>query len=243
MSRKIKIAIIADSMCLPRGEKEGDVPFEATYPIVLEDTFNNYVNKEKKPRFIVKGKRSRTLLEVKDEWKEVIDFIKPEIVIVNVGITDCAPRILNEKKRKIVDGIKIDFVKNSIINYLKKNRTKLILKDPTKRFVTIEVFEKEYKNIINYLTPKTQKIIFIGILNVSEDLERKSPGYLESVKLYNSVLSSGADNKKIYFLDVNKEFEQNNFNECRLDDGYHFSVKGNSIVAGALFDILRQDFE
>ena len=243
MNTKTKIAIIADSMCLPRGEKEGDVPFETTYPIVLEDTFNSYINKEKTPRFIVKGKRSRTILDVKEEWKEVIDFIKPEIVIVNVGITDCAPRILDEKKRKFVDGIKINFVKNGIINYLKRNRIKLILKDPTKRFVTKDVFENEYKYIINHLSPKTHKIIFIGILNVSEGLEKKSPGYLESVKLYNSVLSSGADNKKVYFLNVNKEFEKNNFNECRLEDGYHFSIKGNSIVAGGLFNILKQDFE
>lgn len=243
MHKKTKIAIIADSMCLPRGEKEGNIPFETTYPILLEDLFNEFINKENKPRFIVKGKRSRTILDVKEEWKEVIDFIKPEIVIVNVGITDCAPRILDEKKRKFVDGIKINFVKNGIINYLKRNRTKLILKDPTKRSVAKEVFEKEYKNIINHLTPKTKKIIFVGILNVSEDLEKKSPGYLESVKLYNSVLSSGVDNKKIYFLDVNKEFEKNNFNECRLEDGYHYSIKGNGIVAGALFDILKHDFD
>ena len=243
MSGKIKIAIISDSMAMPRGEKVGNISYESTYPIILEDNFNKFFSIDKAPRLIVRGKRSRTIMQVKEEWTEVIDFIKPQTVVIHVGITDCAPRILGETKRKLVDGIKIDIKKNGIINYLKRNRTKLILKNPTKRFVTKEVFEKEYKNIISHLTPKTHKIIFIGILNVSDDLEKKSPGYLESVKLYNSVLSSGADNKKIYFLDVNKEFEQNNFNECRLEDGYHYSIKGNGIVAGALFDILKHDFE
>lgn len=243
MSRENKIAIISDSMSMPRGEKFGNISYESTYPIILEDAFNKFFSIDKSPRLIVRGKRSRTIMQVKEEWIELIDFIKPQTVVIHVGITDCAPRILGEKKRKLVDGIKINFIKNGIINYLKKNRTKLILKDPTKRFVTKEVFEKEYNYIINYLSSRTKKIVFIGILNVSDDLEKKSPGYLESVKLYNSVLSSGADNKKVYFLDVNKEFEQNNFEECRLEDGYHYSIKGNSIVASALFEILKHDFE
>ena len=87
----MKIVVMADSLAMAR-EGETNVAYETTYPYLLDQWLRQRFG-SRAPLLIERGMRRRTIEYVLDEWYELVDLRKPEVVIVHVGIVDCAPRV------------------------------------------------------------------------------------------------------------------------------------------------------
>ena len=119
---------------------------------------------------------------------DLLEYYMPDIIIVQLGIVDCAPRLFNKDKliMKIIDRLP-KFFKTFIYN----TKLKITGRIAENSYVSLNVFKK---NLIDYLDRAKQnnirKIIFIAISYPDERMKRKNPKIYDQVDLYNKVLFS-----------------------------------------------------
>lgn len=215
-----KVVILGDSLGMPREE----LLFEETYPYLLQHRFlKNY-------QIISQHKRAndtkRQLVELYD-----VELYKPNIVILHLGIVDCAPRLFYRKEKILFSYI------NKIVPIIKimsKHRF-FLTKYLPKVYVNEREYEKNILKIIYFLEEKNIKIILVGIATTNLKHREKSFSYDENINNYNSILEKIVeDKKKIDFIDMYQYGE-----DILLEDGHHLNAKGSKILATKISQIIK----
>lgn len=236
-----KIVIIADSLSLPRPESHGNIPYEETYPYLLDVSLRNQLGTNA-PIIMEKGKRGRTITEVVDDWQEYVSWRKPDIVIVQAGIVDCAPRVFLPNQRDFVGRIRIRFIREILLKLVSKYRRMIIKTCPNKVYTPLPIYRDAATKLTELAKQdNVQALIFINIVFPPDFLESKSPGFQENVRLYNEALEQCKAKPGVYVVDLNGLFrEQGNAEGHLLYDGHHLSVEGNRCLAKHLEYIVTQ---
>ncbi len=215
-----KVLCISDSLGLPRPQ----VPYADTWISLLRQQRKDY-------DFIADFHRNATT-NILSQWEygEHLLFYKPEIIILQLGICDCAPRylrttsflyrLLNHLPKKISSNcwkIFKTFRKRNI------NRTDVSL---DKFRLNVEQYIKQciHNNV--------EKIIIIKIAAPGEAMLKNNPLIELSIKLYNQVYEEIAAKYSQYVILVVPLHIGDN--SCYVTDGYHPNGKGNRLVADAL---------
>src|SRR6185503_6668370 len=97
----MRIVILADSLVLPREEVGGEHCFEATYGFALYRALRDRFGGEA-PLVIERGMRLRTIEAVLTDWHEQVTLRKADVVVVHVGVVDCAPRLFLRRERRFL---------------------------------------------------------------------------------------------------------------------------------------------
>jgi hypothetical protein len=108
---------------------------------------------------------------------------KPELIVLQVGIVDCAPRVFREIETKILSIIPPLF--KLVLWFVKKYRKEIV----AKRRIT-NVNKDEFENNLKSLKqafPNSQFVVVPIAPSVSE-YENKSPGISHNIALYNEIL-------------------------------------------------------
>ncbi len=231
-----KILCIGDSLALPRFD---EVKYEDTWFYLLKKQFPAF-------DFISVFKRGITT-DVLTKWgggeqdkiktfpygSDCLEHYKPNVVILQLGIVDCAPRLLKQGiERKLVTRLPKKY-RNIYINFLKKFRERT----PTNTFVSIEKFEK---NLVNYFERGFQsgvdKVILIEIPIPDQEMIKKNKNILSNVIKYNEVYNKLSKNYS--FVECVAPLKPDKFNEKIYTDGYHSNKLGNNLVFQELKQIL-----
>ena len=220
--KKPIIMCIGDSLALPgHGNR-----FEDTWFSKLQIQFPDYL-------FASHFKRAITSYVLVSEGggdsnfpggADCLEFYLPEIVVVQLGIVDCAPRYLKRQKKttKILEAMpsKIKNLVYRLIKQLKKRSVKNADVSPIHFFHFWEVYlQRCQKNNV-------KKVIIIKICTPDDTINKKSPDMLQAIEMYNKIIDEivgkfdfvtsidplGSGEKKIY------------------DDGYHPNKYGNELV-------------
>lgn len=216
-----KIVILGDSLGLPREE----LSFEETYPFVLETKlFKTF-------KIISKHKRANDTKRQVVGLYDDVELYKPDIVIVHLGIVDCAPRLFYRKEKILFSYI------NKIVPIIKimsKYRFFLTKKLP-KVYVKPSEYERNILKIIHFLEERSIKIILVGITSTNLKNTEKSFAYDENINKYNNILEKIVKNKKkINFIDMYQYGE-----DILLEDGHHLNVKGSKSLALKILEIIK----
>lgn len=211
-----KVLCIADSLGLPRES----VPYDDTWISTVKKSRQNL-------DFITIFKRALTSDSLKD-GNEFLIYYYPNIVILQIGIVDCAPRYIKT---------------NSILN-------KLVLRLPAKAqtlfwMIYKKIFKRSIKKVdvpigrfetnLRYyceLCQKNniQKILMLKICTPSPFMTRKNPLIKEAVLNYNSVLEKiGMEFSIVKLLDP-----LNIGSDEFYVDGYHPNKFGHQLVASEI---------
>lgn len=215
-----KILCIADSMGLPRPT----VPYEDTWIYTLKKNRQDI-------DFITLFKRSLTSDSLKDD-NEYLVYYDPEIVILQIGIVDCAPRYIKS---------------NSLINKLvlrlpcKSKKTfwmiykKMFKRSIKKVDVPIDRFHSNLKYYCDLcMKRRIKKVIIIKICTPSLTMTRRNPLIKKTVENYNYVLEKiGMDYPIVKLLDP-----LNIDDDKYYVDGYHANKLGNEKVASNILSEL-----
>jgi lysophospholipase L1-like esterase len=220
-----KVLIIADSMAMP----SENVKYEDTWIFKVKESFKNI-------HFIDRSRRGTTtdrLIQEGGGYKNVkggadlLEYYKPDIVIIQLGLVDCSPRLVNRDALciKIINRLPI-FLKNRY--YLLKKRYSY--RKPENAYVSINQFYSNYENFIQRARNLKTNIIGITIAPVAENFIEKSPYIIDSITKYNHALSK---------LEVNENFKLiNPFKDPQLSnlfvDEMHFNAYGNDLIFNAL---------
>ena len=206
------ILFLTDSLSLPRNGKIEKVHYEDSFPFLLKKNFKQH-------NFIFLGIGGATITDL---YRQSIYYsdLNPDLVFLQCGIVDCAPRPFRRIETEIINKLKIRFLFDPIKNILVKYRNY--------KFTSLHKFNiltNELNNIF-----KHSKVYSIGILPSSEEYERKLPGITKAINNYNSILESN-----LLYIDV-LDFPRDGF----LSDFHHLNKIGHDYIYKKICSIIKK---
>lgn len=215
------VLCISDSLGLPRMK----VPYENTWFSIVKRIFPTM-------DFVSYFRRNGTtdMLSSNGDYGDTLLFYMPQIVILQLGICDCAPRYL--RTNSILYKLLIHLPK-----FLSKPIWALIKKIKHRSLnctdVTIVQFET---NLVDYIQMcrknGVERIIIIRILTPGDAMVKANPLILESIARYNDIYEKMAN----MYSDIVCLINPINIgdNSLFVEDGYHTNAKGHRIIADEL---------
>lgn len=197
-----KILIITDSVSLPRKTNDGIVEWHETYVNRLKQELLDY-------EFITVAIGGATIRDLRKQLN-YYKILKPEILILQCGIVDCAPRAYGKIEMEIIRKIKLYRFTKLFLPYLRKKRAHT--------YTSLKLFKKtliEMKNIVN-----ADSFYSLSILPSNPDYEKLLPGISKNINDYNEVLFSNTN-----FIDLS-----NIPKEGILKDHHHINAIGHEFI-------------
>jgi len=214
---KDRVVILGDSLSLPR--PDDNIDYEDTYPYLLAKEGYEVLNRSRRA--------NDTKIQTKQEnLDNDIHYLEPDMVVLHLGIVDCAPRLFYRLENKIISQINKVI---PIINFLSKYRYTLTRVFP-KKYVSVKKFKKNIHQILDILQKKNIKVLVIGIADTTEHNKSISYGFEHSILAYNQILKeatyqcSMVEYMDIYGLGA----------EVLLPDGIHLNKEMHKTLAKKL---------
>ncbi len=230
----LRVVILADSLCLPRDETQGDIPYEATYPALLDSQLRAALGRDA-PAIIEKGERGQTIEGVCEDWNEHVTLKKPDMVVVHVGRVDCLPRVFLPRQRAVVKAIRPLWVRERILSFARRNRRRIILARPNRVYTPLERWRRGVRRIVELgRQANLRSLTFITIISPPDRIERGSPGFRRNVELYNRVLREASAAPGVHLVDVDAIIRQLGGSGELTVDGTHLTRPGNRVLAHEL---------
>lgn len=164
---------------------------------------------------------------------DCLEHYMPKIVIVQLGIVDCAPRLIDNKSFiwKIVRRLPKYFI-NKYINHLKNNKER----NPKNVIVSESMFASNLKRYFERCKKiKIENLIYIGIPYPGVEMIEKNPNIISNSLKYNEILTNIASNYSfVSILDTLKDRTEREI----YDDGYHPNPKGNDLIFEDIISII-----
>lgn len=206
----MRILILTDSLALPRESPE-NCKYEETWPSIIKN--KGYIVHQ----VSIGGATSATLLS---QINYHLSF-NPDIVIIQVGIVDCAPRFL--KKNELFILKKIPFFGRKIISSL---NNKVVRKVRNINYVNAKSFKKNIIAIKNLISTKTSQVYFLSIIPASLEYEEKLPNISKNIRLYNQI---------IYDISFNNYISLDSMPiQGIMSDHHHINSVGHEYIANIL---------
>jgi len=208
----MRILILTDSVSLPRKVPER-TSYAQTYPALLKDSDEVY-------QISIGGATSEDILKQCVYYSQ----FEVDIVILQVGIVDCAPRFMT--KGELAFFKRIPFFGLRIIKIL---NTSFIRKLRKLTYTTEHKFERNISGIINSF--KEKKVIVLGIIPAVEQYEKTLPGVSKNITRYNAILQ-----KTPFFVDLTGIESYG-----MMTDHHHVNAEGHLFIYSKLISIIRPD--
>lgn len=199
----MRILILTDSLGLPRFKPER-VTYDEIWPVLIRD------NKFQIETFSVGGWSSFDFLT----YIKYYSAFKPDILIIQVGIVDCAPRFVTKKEKFFIENLPL--VGKRLLGYANKKWIRKI------RNITY-VNPQEFKNNIDLIIrafPSLQNTFLIEIVG-SKEYEHILPGVNFNISKYNEILKSIP----------NSSFIQYKKNNILMSDHHHINAHGHILLS------------
>ena len=146
-----RISIIGDSLSMPR--PDNGVDYNDTYSSLLSKKGFDVVDRSRRSN-------DTNLQSIRQHVVDDILYINPDIVIVLLGIMDCAPRIFTKIESRLLNLLP-NSIKVLIIKFLSKHRY-FITKHRRISYVDQSSFRSNLENIISSVKIDNRKIILIN---------------------------------------------------------------------------------
>lgn len=214
--------LVGDSLGLPRS----DVDYYSTWPYIVQSSESNY-------HFISRFQRALTSKQLCDgEERDWLEFYKPSVVILQVGIVDCAPRLVRKSSilMRFLSIMPPKF-KSMIWRMIKANWNREARKCDVS-LVDFKGFIYDYLRRCDKLG--LERLFFIKIANPSAKLAAASPSISNQIANYNLAideLSLLFDFCSVLEIPVN--------DRCFVEDGYHLNHTGHRLLANDVIESLN----
>jgi len=218
-----KILCIGDSLALPRP----NVPYEDTWIYLLKNQFPNF-------DYITLFRRGITTnILVGADGNDWLEYYMPNIVIMQLGIVDCAPRLIKEGLERKIVGKLPHSIADKYINFLKTYRKR----NPNNVYVSIQRFKENLRDYSHRCRNiDLQKLIIIKIPIPSKDMVVKNLQIIENVNKYNAIFDELSSD--YFFITCISPLIPTIADNNIYVDGYHPNAIGNKLVYSEILKVL-----
>lgn len=207
----MKVLAITDSLGLPRAKPEF---------VAVEKTWINRLSNVHEVVYFSYG--GGTI----DQLFSQVEYLKlynPDLVIVQAGIVDCAPRALTKTENILINNFRLT---KYIFSKLVTEKELLFLRRSRKKtYTSLPRFEYYMNQLFRIFG---EKLFWIGILPALPGYEKKVPGVLGNINNYNTLIERKLGNRFIstsHFTDLDI-----------MTDFIHLTEKGNDRLANLILE-------
>lgn len=203
--------IMTDSVALPRRFPGGMVKWKETYPFKLKEFLCDF-----EVISLSIGGASITDLRKQVNYYKIL---KPEIVILQCGIVDAAPRAFGRIEMDLIKKLKMFRITKPAVSFLRTYRAH--------HYTNPNLFEKKLRELKEELNAKD--FFSLEIIPANKEYEKILFGITKNINIYNGILKR---NSKIVPLhDIPRD--------GILYDHHHLNAIGQDFVFKRLKEILR----
>jgi lysophospholipase L1-like esterase len=225
----MKIVVMADSLAMAR-EGETNVAYETTYPYLLDQWLRQRFGSQA-PLVCERGMRRRTIEYVLDEWYELVDLRKTDVVVVHVGIVDCAPRVFLRRERQFVENLRPGFLRRFILDYVHRHR-RAVVNMRKKVYVPPERFNALVGQVMaKAKASELRSLVIVNIITPPAEMDERSPGFIRNVGIYNEILRTHAEANGAHLIDIDRLIKEAGGVEQLTVDGIHINEAGHKMLA------------
>jgi acyl-CoA thioesterase I len=226
------INIIGDSLSMSR--EDNNISFKNTYGFILAKSLSNnfyIVNNSKR------ANTTKNQCFYQNFYDELV-CLKAHYTIIQLGIVDCAPRLISIREKKIINYL---FSKR-LVNFYIRNKARFrffYTKYFSSPYVNITEFKFYYEKIIDQLLvqKQTKKIILINISDTNILNKKKSFGFHDQIISYNKIIHKiSKKNNRISLINL---YDLSKRNGILLDDGIHITKKAHALIAKFILKIVN----
>lgn len=207
-----RVLVLSDSLALPR-EKPEVTKYEDAWPALLAKSGYEI------HQVSIGGATSEDLLK---QCSYHLSF-RPEIVIIQVGIVDCAPRFMTQFE--IACCRRIPIIGKFFIKLLNRKLIKRIRKVT---YVKLERFERNIQKMYSSFTEA--RVLLIGILPGSDEYEGQVPGVKKNIEKYNAVIRHRYNG----YIDVS-DIDRSGI----MSDFHHLNTYGHKCIYEKIMKVLN----
>ena len=208
------IVIVTDSLGIPREQPKRMGP-KIVWPFRIKNV--SYIH----------TRTGYTIIDVVRDMDLHIKACEPDLIVLQVGIVDCAPRVLSRTEARLIRTIP---GLEAIVGWLIKKYRKQLLRLRKIQYVPITVFIEGLKRL-KEKNPGVP-IIAVSILPACAAYESLVPGISNEIKKYNSALA-----ENLCYIDPYEGFAPEKL--C-VDDYHHLNEKGHDLVVKAVNEAVIQ---
>lgn len=228
---ELRIVVAGDSLGLPR-LTQTIISYKDIWPLLLESKLRN---KNINCVVLNHSERSRTLPKFLKNFQDIVTIWEPDILIIQIGIVDCAPRLFSEKENRFLNSGFIHWrIARAIINFASKHRRQIIKIRPWVRYTPLKKFKNSLEELGNILSKTNYKTIILPIMPSFPSHTYRSPGYNESVEKYNNEWKFFCEKYSHIFINLEEIIDDYKLEELLLEDGHHLSKLGHKRIASSL---------
>lgn len=170
----------------------------------------------------------------------------PDVIILNIGINDCVPRIWPKKLWSIFHyGVQFRagwlprgllLVAKGIDRYIQPY---LLCLKIGKSWTSISEFERLFQLLLVLIEKEFScKVIILNIPKTNDQVERLLPGTQKAILKVNTIFAKLSNGKRsTYLLDVNKMASSNP--DKFIPEGIHYSAKLHAIIATEILNLIK----
>ncbi len=211
-----RVLVFSDSLGLPRPKPEL-VKHDETWIHLLSGNYDIQ-------QFSIGGAEV-SVLATQIEYAKMFE---PDVVIVQSGIVDCAPRALTRNENKFLNKYKVTRFFLKII--LKPRIIRVLRKYRNVRYTKQGLFES---HVNEFLRAFGTKLFWIGIVPGNEKYEETVVGITRNINDYNSIIKKNLKLNYIGLEDVEKKHV--------MSDHVHLSKEGHSYLYAKIVNTLNKN--
>jgi lysophospholipase L1-like esterase len=175
--------------------------------------------------------RRRTIEYVLDEWYELVDLRKTDVVVVHVGIVDCAPRVFLRRERQFVENLRPGFLRRFILDYVHRHR-RAVVNMRKKVYVPPERFNALVGQVMaKAKASELRSLVIVNIITPPAEMDERSPGFIRNVGIYNEILRTHAEANGAHLIDIDRLIKEAGGVEQLTVDGIHINEAGHKMLA------------
>jgi len=228
------ITILGDSLSMARDD----------YGILYKDSYAYLLGEILGDNYLVlnKAKRANTMI-TQTHFQNIYDDVlttNSEYFIIQLGIVDCAPRIISIMEGKILKYLKPKILSDLYIKIKSRNR-RFFTKYFPKTYVKPDVFVDKYDYLIRTILEKTtaKKVILVNIADTNKKNKLRSYGFDENIRKYNSFIGGlkSRYDKHIELIDLYTVTKNNP--DLVIDDGIHIAQPVHKLLAEKIATMIK----
>jgi hypothetical protein len=207
--------IITDSVALPRKYSDEIVNWDETYPVILKKNLMNF-------EVITLSIGGATITDLRNQVN-YYKILKPNLVILQCGIVDAAPRAFGRIEMEIIKKWRLFRITKPLVSLLRKYRAH--------NYTSPRLFEIKLRELKKELN--ADFFYALEILPACSEYEKHLPGIARSITIYNNILKKNSI--LIPLQDIPRE--------GILKDYHHINAIGHEFVFRKIQEFLSTTLE
>jgi len=245
-NNRFLVHLYGDSLSLPR--KSIGVPYYLSYPELLREKWER-LPVSKKVHLYNWSRGDATIESVFNEFKRESFYFSciSDILIIQIGICDCAPRPIPPWLRGIIS-LAPGFIRSRVIKLIRLNRAKIQHAGIKWQNTNPDIFESSYSEFLLKSLEEFKRIYLINIAPTTPKIEAHSPGLTLQINKYNQIIKnliSRINNQKIQLIDIHQKIlnQPKDINSFIHEDGHHITAETHQLYAELIWEKEKILFE